>query len=964
MYARVLRMTVVTLGLAVAGLGCGEPQSAATQATTRPGNSVASRPALEGLYAAQPCDQPWMPGRGRLSDELAGRHGLAGTPIRKTGLGRTILWEDFSGAKGDGVPGWQQTGNPIVLVRADAARGRWVQLGAAKEAGRHRLWRSLSADEVAGQVVRLEAKILASTPRRSSGRDVPEVGLEWQNADGKQGTAYVAFPAYVSPGWETCQAYATVPAGAKDVKVVLSQGGEAAAADLDDVLVERIEPLVAAGAAGTREARQNLVDGGDFEVGQRNFSVYGARWIPGRRELRACPLAWSIDAEKEAAVGTRSLRIPLSEAEFRVAFGWVRVVPGRDYVVSLYARSNTKMALRIGVAEYPGVFRFEYFDVDEKFRRMALRVQASADLPWSALAVVVRPSDREKDAYTESPTNFLWLDGVSLTPEDPKETYVPPTPVEVGIVGPEFDPADIGHLVQVGTAVQLAVRVANYQPVAYEGRLAIDVVDAFDREMPGSSRVLKIAVAAGGSVEEKLAPMDLPRGYYRLLVSAWPKGVGQGHPYATAERAFAVVNLTDPIPTENYFGMTVEQPRMSRRITQMGAGWAWLRASREWCETSAGTLRWTWYKDLLATAATQRLEVLTCLDWADPAGNGPTQGDPWRKVCGEVATIGRGKVDGIGVLDQDALEGMTLSKYAVLLKQASEEIRRVALKTAVLASVSAGSEANQFAWVKRSKEMTGLVPSASGLVFRFNWTPLPEDIEPALEEIRSWRKTYPFTKYIDVGVGQRGPSGYLHVPNLYGYRDDDARARPDTPDPVLHASRLVRALAIRHFAMIDRAAWWVESHRPPDILRPTLDPQCHEYDNAPRPCLAAFDFMTEMLNPTALVEWIDLPQQARALCFEHAGGEMIVLIWRPFGWALSPIGLKGLAGKVAVYDLFGGREVHPIRGGDLLVMVNGIVRYLLVPSDVKDQVLQALREPLSVTTLPADSQPATAPASP
>ena len=41
-----------------------------------------------------------------------------------------------------------------------------------------------------------------------------------------------------------------------------------------------VKPLTTARVAGTVRLRANLLDGGDFEVGQRNFSVYGARWTP------------------------------------------------------------------------------------------------------------------------------------------------------------------------------------------------------------------------------------------------------------------------------------------------------------------------------------------------------------------------------------------------------------------------------------------------------------------------------------------------------------------------------------------------------------------------------------------------------------------------------------------------------------------------------------------------------------
>jgi citrate lyase beta subunit len=71
------------------------------------------------------------------------------------------------------------------------------------------------------------------------------------------------------------------------------------------------------------------------------------------------------------------------------------------------------------------------------------------------------------------------------------------------------------------------------------------------------------------------------------------------------------------------------------------------------------------------------------------------------------------------------------------------------------------------------------------------------------------------------------------------------------------------------------------------------------------------------------------------------------------GWSLRPVALRELAGKVAVYDLFGRPESHPSHGGDLHVMVNEAVRYVMVPAAYKAQALESLRKPTTVATMPA-----------
>jgi len=884
-----------------------------------------------------------------MDQSLARRHGIAPATVRQTGLGSTLLWESFDSAEGSAVSGWDVVGQPIITVKKDSIQGKYLLMSGPQQAGRHGLVRRLSAIEMAGRTLRIQLKLLQTGPGKLTSSSVPRVQFEWQRP-GPQTVTALKVPTFPSPGWETCEGQVAVPTGIQDAKLMVLQDAGSPAVGIDDLLVEHLDPLTEARVAGTGGARANLIDGGDFEVGQRNFSVSGDRRVIGRTQLRAIPIAWSID-ESVAAVGTRSLRIPLDQDEFRVAFGWVRVQPSKDYVVSLYARSNTRVTLRLGVVEYPGIFRFDYFPVTDQFRRLALTITTRFDLPWSALSVAIRPSDRPNDAYTKDAKNFLWLDAVSLTPGEPKSRYDAPSSVEIGIVGGDSDPTDLSHMVQQGKSLELMIRLINYQSGAYEGQVAVDVLDSFDRPaLP--QRDYTPRIDAGQVKEQKLTLADLPRGYYKVLATAWPGRIGEGRPHSSCEYAFAVVNLSDPVPTGNYFGVTVENPRMSRRITQLGAGWIWLRAARPWCETPAGELDWTWYGELLKKARDQHLEVAAGLNWDD--GQSPlAPGDPWRKVCYQFAQVSKDKVEAIGILDQSGARDLPTPTYLELTGQASAEIRRAVQKVDVVAVAHGIPGSVPFERLEQA--MKGeLAKSVQSIAIRFPQTDLPEDIEPALEQIRTWRKAYPFKQYLDVAVGNRSPTAYLHIPNLNGYDTDTAGQGPDVSDPVLHATRLIRAFAIRQFAMIDRAAWWVESHRPPDILRPTVDPQCHEYDNAPRPSLVAFDFMTEILNTALLTEWVDLPQQIRALCFDLPEGHMVVLIWRPSGWSLYPIVLKDVAGRVSVCDVFGRQETHPSRGGDLLVMVNEAVRYLLVPASAKSQVLECLRKPVPAAVAVAE----------
>jgi len=888
-----------------------------------------------------------------MDEVLIRRHGYAPPPIRQPGLGQTIVWEPFTTAETGTLPGWERLGQPNLSIRNDPLQGKYLLLAGSPRDERRGVFKRISDGDVAGRVIRMQVKVLQPASGRNEVTRIARMRLEWQDSDGKPGSSERTLSAYTSPGWENCEKCVSVPAGARDIRLAMIHEGTADIG-FDDVLIERMDPLVESRSAGTFALRSNLIDGGDFEVGQRNFSVWGERRTFDGGVLRAFPIAWSID-ETIAAVGTRSLRIPLDQDGFRLAFGWVRVQPNKEYVASLYVRSNTKTVIRVGVVEYPAAFFREDFQVDDQFRKVAVVWTVRQNAPWAALSLVIRSSPEPKDAFAKGPRNFLWIDGVSLTAGEPKTRYEAPSPVEVGILGPDSDSSDISNLIPIGKPADLTVRAMNYQTSVYDGQLAVDVVDAYDRPVvPHLSYPLR--VEPGKTGEKKVGALSLPRGYYKLLATVWPGRAGEGQALSTFERAFAVINPTDAVPTGNYFGMTVENPRISRRVTQLGAGWVWLKASPQWCLTPAGELDWTWYQELLRRAREQRLEILADLGWdepATPAASPPAPGDAWKKTCGRFAQASAGRdLVGLGALGRPNRNGVPASRYVDLMGQAAGQFRLAGEKAVVTASAWLPLEPDRFRWLNEAVK-AGLGKAAEALAFRFQPTEFPEDLEPALEEVRNWRKSWPFKQYFDVGVGGRGPSAYLHVPNLYGYYATEADQGPEVPDPILHASRLVRALAIRQFAMIDRAAWWVESHPPPDILRPSVEPLCHEYDNGPRPSVVAFDYMAEMLNAATLVEWIDLPQQARALCFERSGGDMVVLLWRPFGWTLRPVALRGAAGSVAVTDLFGRREEHPAQGGDLLVQVNESVRYVMIPASKKEQILESLRKPMSTSTAPA-----------
>lgn len=181
-------------------------------------------------------------------------------------------------------------------------------------------------------------------------------------------------------------------------------------------------------------------------------------------------------------------------------------------------------------------------------------------------------------------------------------------------------------------------------------------------------------------------------------------------------------------------------------------------------------------------------------------------------------------------------------------------------------------------------------------------------------------------------VEPRGPTG-----------GDMRRA---TPDPALEASETIRAIALRLWHGFDRVAVATYPLQAGDpvgggrlLSTGPAAATFSEYDHSPRPFLAALDFIAEMLNDAVPVDWIEGSRQARALCFEGAGGKGVALLSYPVEMTASLRRLPGLGPWLAppgetrqdaieLHSCFGGPEPCRVVGEDLFMSVSSLVLYL------------------------------------
>jgi len=862
--------------LALTGGGCASPE----------------RPA-DGLQQARSQKPPaatlWSWQRdlvgGGLDPDTRIRHALPQSLEAWVGAS-TIFREDFESHRAGQPDTWELVGFPDVRVLTDPdpqGAGRFVMLAGVPDEGPAGIAWELPASLLAGQTILCQLNARLANPWAARRLGIPRVEFLVESADGTRRPVPWPILDRSSPGWEPQQFLWSAPTDLGRVQLRLVHDEAVAAVGFDEFVLTAVDPEAGIGPRIVSRVGDNILSGGDFEVGVKRFSVTGA-------ESRL-PAEWYFDSD--AALGTQALFIPLRLEAVRVTFGPVIFARTDDYVFCFQAKGTDGLrcaASLVGLSN-GGQPRFEPVTPQWQRYQETIRVPAERFGRTGFIELLVLPPEQSGQRFG------LWLDAVALSRGRAGEVYAAPNECELGIVDRWDNPLDLARVLHLDQSPSFVIRGVNYADHPRDCLLAIDITDGLDRVV--ASHTLPVRLAARSRHDHALKP-TLPAGYYRILATLWPGSIGQGQPLSQAERSFVLCDLLDPVPRGAPCGMNVSGQFCSRRLTQLGIGWVRWRPDLR-ARISAG--------DFLALCREQALEVLLAGGQEAPEVSGAQGPSP---------LIGR-------ELPGSSLPAGTQSSRAVELRPGRN--RLVVDSDALVVSPSWGGSG-------LDGEPVSTRGLAQAVVFREE--ALPESIEPAVVSVRR-----------AVAGGVLPPLWELAMPaplvSNYALERAIALTSPAagsisawTDDPGWATSLSIRRYVLRQWAGVHRVAL----HTEPALggIVPSL---MAEYDHSPTPLVAALDFMNNLLNSAQPLAWFD-HGEVRVLCFDRPDQSTVGVIWRPFGRRPTWVPLTGMAGLVQVRNMFGSPEIHRVAGTDLFVPASQYVCYLLCPQQHRAALLEAL----------------------
>lgn len=347
------------------------------------------------------------------------------------------------------------------------------------------------------------------------------------------------------------------PPAASDLRLELLPGRPDVVVEVYSVEVHEPVP----GALGPQEPLTNALAGGNFETGQRGFTVvHVVREPQGRWDLR--PAQWTL--ARDAIEGRYSLEMPLGGRQTALVLGPALVETGTSYVLDLSYRGNRPVYAQACV--YVGRRRAGCFRLDPADAWQSLQQSVSiAEEPGGvaeAFVVVNAGATPAHDAW-------LRVDRVGLYREGAPLAYQSPRGAAVGIIGPDERRGDWGHLIQYGNPVEFTVRVSNDGDEPLTARVYTDVVDVADRAV--WSGEIEVLVPPRGTTD-RVYSLPLGRGYYRIVASLWAVDRSGLRWLDRTERACGVVNLARGRPAE-ILGLRSEPDTCCRRLAELGFGW-------------------------------------------------------------------------------------------------------------------------------------------------------------------------------------------------------------------------------------------------------------------------------------------------------------------------------------------------------------------------------------------------------
>ncbi len=961
------------LGPAVAAAlpcGCVLPNLPATPepAIERGGGQLVPADAREAAYEPAPT---WDPRYGRMGAFLRNRHLEPDEALATDGLAQTVCSEAFDSFEPATPRPWEVVGEPLLRTPTEPGRGCFLELEAPPDGGTHGLCREVPAEKVRGEVVRVRVLTRLTSAARARLFGSPQLRWRVTTTDGRVSTVALPLVGRASPGWEAQESLTWFSGSVQRVVLELVHVRTSGACAFDDLVVEtpaaeQFDWTAVAGAnplpgvrARAPATAMNLVANGNFEVGPKGFSVWAERQWPGRGTY-VVPQYWYFDSD--AKVGQMSLAVPVGGARAAVTVGPFDLIrrgrgerPAERYHLSFCAKASAAAQIEVewridGLPAH--VDRFPVGTEWVRHRHVSLTpyvLVSGPDRPVRAELVFRLGDSSSADRV------IFWLDGVSMGVSSPTERYVPPAPVEVGIFGPAPDPTDLGELLQPGDPAVFAVRVANYVDRTYTGSVALDVVDAGDR--PVWTKTVQPLVQADRTWNEQIV-LRLPRGYYRVKAAAWSESVGSSSILSRDERAFAVVDLTDPVPRAGFYGLSADAGSVSLRTTQIGSGWVGMPLDLQWCITPEGRASFAGWLDAIERCHAQDLNIVAKLSGIPREA--PRRRDLYRAWM-DACPVG---VAGVHIDRNDASEveadvredgfrrvrrwlgAADTAPPAVLVAMSAEA---VALPTRPAGAPTTAPDMPAFAFPTSAPTQAPSV-MLDGYSFRcFAPAMMPELAEPQLDQWARVRQATEPCGWWDLFVIGTAGSAYARRARIVTDPSSPVVVQTPQADPLRSASCLVRSMLIRHLANADYACSTVHALRTFDTFLDPPEDCLSEYDHSPRPALVAWDWMTALLGDAVPIRWFDKPSDARVFVFAkgdavgpRAGGAMVAAVWRPFGRSRQRLVLAGLAGKARLYDLFGRPEPGATAGADLIVQIDEIVRYIVAPAELRETLLSAL----------------------
>ncbi len=556
------------MGIAVGAAGCAPGGGGTARLASRPD---AETPEL-AVQPAMPEPPQWRPETGRLVPSVQRRH----FPARRL---EPAFQEALTDVGENRVGAWRllkgTTARPTRFRGVDGVHlAGTAELGPQSPGG---IERELDASLFAGNDVRIELTFACPSARMAAA--MASVRVEVAGEGDGRSAGVVGFPVIAdrTPGWETQSSCIRVDATVRRLRLRILLDHADAAITLARVSASPASAVLRTAASRPVSRGGNVVPDGDFEAGQPRFFASAIDRWPNGDEM-VLPVQWEF--ANEAARGTRSLAVSVDAPNARVGFGPIdlsEAIEHSSWYLGFSARSELPRPITVTLRSRDRVLSRAAFQVAAEWKRFthALVIRVLGPVDRLDLAACELTFDLGASGPGDS---RCWLDAVSLAPAGMQEQW--PDVGALGLIGPRLDPADLNHLVDEkagdgGFEVRLvrgADSAVEGPPGTTEafGRLAIDVVDAWDRVV--WTRTSAPVFASDGRFSERIRP-ELPRGHYRVLATLWSGEPGSSDRLADSQLALAVLSMRDPVPVRNAFGLSAVAGAISMHTTHLGAGW-------------------------------------------------------------------------------------------------------------------------------------------------------------------------------------------------------------------------------------------------------------------------------------------------------------------------------------------------------------------------------------------------------